>query len=156
MSKQLCKKLLNFLQDSDETCLNFAENSLIRTKMNGICHIGDILEDIVYDDTEYSCTAYHYGSRVYGTSVSSSDLDFYLDIGKLKIIGYLPQQIIEVSIVILLLTEGGIEDEYEAAEILRQIKKALLNYYDWEVCVFLPEHRVPLLSVIYTPMDLKC
>ncbi|KAL7044542.1 hypothetical protein ACKWTF_001950 [Chironomus riparius] len=127
-------KLIWFFGKGDEIALYTSRYSAGRSDMTRYNNVRIFLERAL-SMHNLTSTVHYYGSRVSGTSVGRSDIDFFVEIGD------------------NFCTPNSQED---AAKVLRKIKNAIDKSNDFKVTIFLPKATVPLLRVVYLRTDFEC
>ncbi|XP_070499700.1 terminal uridylyltransferase Tailor-like [Chironomus tepperi] len=133
-SAKIQRKLNWYLDRGHDIALYTSRYSAGRSEMTRYDNVSLFLERAL-SMHNLTSTVHYFGSRVSGTSVGRSDIDFFVEIGD---------------------NFCSPNSQEEAAKVLRKIKNAIDKSHEFKVEIFLPKATVPLLKVVYLKTDFKC
>lgn len=81
-SEDVRKKLIRFMSNGDGIVRQLTEKSFARSNMHRYRNVRYNLQQTIADVCGIENYVHFYGSRVCGTSLFSSDLDFFVQMGK--------------------------------------------------------------------------
>lgn len=81
-SEKVQINLKKFILEGNLIVLRVTEYSFGRTSMKRYANVKKSLQSAISDYSNLDATVHYYGSRIVGTSLFVSDLDFFIEVGK--------------------------------------------------------------------------